>query len=120
MRPAFDVVHMRDLLLKEKSFLKELFSLNSYQNRKRIIGADNQSLNTLIKVIHLILNNEIPILIEDVHFLKKYKKFGFLQKNIKTKDKFIQLLEGERKAKVDFLVFLSNVYHPLLRSLFEE
>ncbi len=118
MKTAFDVVHMRDLLLNEKSFLKQLYTLNTYQNKKLINGADNQSLNTLIKILHLILNNEIPILVEDVTILKKSKKFGLLQKKIKGSDKFIELLEGERKPKLDFLLSLANVYHFLLRSLF--
>ena len=120
MKTAFDVVHMRDLLLNEKSFLKQLYTLNTYQNKTLINGADNQSLNTIIKILHLILNNEIPILVEDVTILKKSKKFGLLQKKIKGSDKFIELLEGERKPKLDFLLSLANVYHFLLRSLFEE
>lgn len=120
MKIAFDVVHMRDLLLEQKSFLKELFSLNNYQNKKLISNADSKSLNTLIKVLHLILNNEIPILVDDVQALKKSKKFGLLLRSVKAKDKFVELLEGERKKKVDFLLAFTGVYRFLLRSLFEE
>ena len=120
MRVPFDSVHMRELLLNQKEFLKDLYSFNSYQNRKLIISADNQSLNTLLKILHLILNNEIPILEEDVNVIKKAKKLGLLKNTIKSNEKFIELLEGERKNKVDFLVLFSNVYTPLLRSIFEE
>lgn len=120
MKIAFDVVHIRDLLLNQKSFLNNLYSFNSYQNKKLLSGADNQSLNTLIKVLHLILNNEIPILVEDVQVLKKSKKCGLLKKSIKSTEKFVELLEGDRKSKLDFLLLLTSVYRPLLRSLFEE
>ena len=120
MKVAFDVVHMRDLLMRDKGFLKELYSMNSYQNKKIISGADDQHLNTLLKILHLILNNEIPILIEDVIIIKKYKKFSLLKKTIKNTNDYISILEGVRKPKVDFLGSLSNVYRFLLRSLFEE
>lgn len=117
---AFDVVHMRDLLLNEKSFLVDLYSFNSYQNKKIISGADTKSLNVLIKILHLILNNEIPILVEDVEILKKAKRFGTLNRSIKSNEKFVTLLEGDRKSKLEFLLSLASVYKPLLRSLFEE
>ena len=120
MRVPFDSVHMRELLLNQKEFLKDLYSFNSYQNKKLIISADNQSLNTLLKILHLILNNEIPILVEDVQVLKKSKKCGLLKKSIKSTEKFVELLEGDRKSKLDFLLLLTSVYRPLLRSLFEE
>lgn len=117
---AFDVVHMRDLLLNEKSFLVDLYSFNSYQNKKIISGADTKSLNVLIKILHLILNNEIPILVEDVEILKKAKRFGTLNRSIKSNEKFVTLLEGDRKSKLEFLLSMASVYKPLLRSLFEE
>ena len=69
-----DKVYFREVLVRDKRFLTDLYQNNKLQNEKQILGADEFYLNTLIKIFHLILNNTIPILEENVERIKKAKK----------------------------------------------
>jgi hypothetical protein len=111
---------MRDVILRDKSFLLSLFKNNIYQNKKQISGGANIHLNTLLKILHLIVNNEIPIEVSDANAIKKAKKLGLLKKKIKSQNDFTNLLESPAPTKVEFLLRFAGVYRHLLRSLFED
>jgi len=87
MSLIFDKVYFRDILLRDKGFLYALYKNDTLQNRQLILGAELLHLNTLIKLCHLILNNEIPIYAEDITKIKAAKKFGdFIHKNSNLKN----------------------------------
>ena len=78
MQVAFDRVYFREILLRDKRFLFDLYKNNKLQNEKQIIATEEYHLNTLIKIFHLILNNAIPILEESVVKIKNAKNCHFL------------------------------------------
>lgn len=117
--PLYDVVHLRDILLRDKRFLLELYVNSNYQNRRLISGATELHLNTVLKVLHLIVNNEIKIDEDDYKGLKRAKKANLLKNKIKTKSDFLVLLNSE-VLKRQFLLQFAAVYKYLLGPLFEE
>jgi hypothetical protein len=117
---AIDKVYFREILLRDKGFLYELYKNNKLQNRKKISGADEFHLNTVIKILHLILNNEIPLLEDNYEKVKKARKVPLLKKNFKTHKDFLSIVEGPRERKVSVLQQLSPIFCFLLSALFEE
>jgi len=120
MSLPYDQVHVRELLLRDKGFLLQLYKNNTYQNKKLISGADEYHLDTLIKVCHLILNNEIPVFEDDIAKIKKAKRIKLLTKYFKSNKDFLEVLEGQRQNKVQILLRFSSIFGFLLTSLFEE
>jgi hypothetical protein len=45
-----DKVYFREVLVRDKRFLKDLYHNNKLQNEKQILGADEFHLNTVIKI----------------------------------------------------------------------
>ena len=119
MSILYDVVHLRDILLRDKRFLIDLYSNNLYQNKKRVASATQEHLNTLLKILHLVANNEIPIEKSEFDVLKKAKKVGLLRKKIKTNNDFLALLDEPEEKRI-FLRRFAGVYGSLLKPLFEE
>lgn len=120
MQIAFDEVYLRDTLLRDKGFLKQLYTNSTYLNKKLIIGADEHHLDTVIRICHLICNNEIPIFEHEHVILQQKRKLNFLKKKFKHNQDFINILEGTRENKVEVLLNLCNVFSCLFVALFEE
>jgi hypothetical protein len=120
MPVIFDQVFARDLLLRDKGFLYELYRNSSIENRNQITGAEDRHLDTLILILYLIVNNEIPTFEEQLQQIKKAKKKNFLKKHFEHHKDFTDLLEGPRNKKVNILRQLSLVFPFLLAALFEE
>ena len=120
MQVAIDKVYFRETLLRDKRFLIDLYHNNKLQNQSQITGAEEFHLNTLIRLIHLILNNAIPILEENFEKLKRARKISFLKKHFKSNKDFLQILQGPREQKVAILKKLSALFSYILAALFEE
>lgn len=115
-----DKVYFREVLVRDKRFLKDLYHNNKLQNEKQILGADEFHLNTLIKKFHLILNNTIPILEENVEKIKKAKKLPLFKQHFRSSKDFLATLEAPREQKVLILKRFSALFSFILASLFEE
>ena len=120
MQVAIDKVYFREILVRDKRFLNDLYQNNRLQNEKQIVAADEFHLNTLIKNFHLILNNSIPILEENVERIKTAKKLPLFKKHFKSNKDFLEILEGPREAKVLILKKFSALFGVILASLFEK
>lgn len=116
---VYDAVHIRSLLLRDKRFLLDLFVNNIYQNRKLILGASQSHLNTVLKILHLIANNQIRIDEEDFEALKKSKKANVLKTKIKSKEDFLYFLTSAEPKRRFLLQFIA-VFKILLKPIFEE
>ena len=119
MSIVYDKVHLRDIFLRDKRFLLDLYSNNIYQNKKLIASATQEHLNTLLKILHLIANNEIPIEKDDFDLIKKAKKVGLLRKKIKTNSDFLALLSSAEEKRI-YLRRFAGVFRSLLKPFFEE
>ena len=115
-----DKVYFREVLVRDKRFLNDLYQNNKLQNEKQILGADEFHLNTLIKIFHLILNNTIPILEENVEKIKKARKLPLFKKGFKSSKDFLAMLEAPREEKFLVLKRFSALFSFILASLFEE
>jgi hypothetical protein len=120
MEVAFDKVYFREILLRDKGFLYELYKGQKLLNRSKISGAAEFHLNTLIQLCHLIMNNAIPMLITNYEKLRKAHRIPLLKNHFKANKDFLEILEGSRENKVYILRQLSSVFPFLLASLFEE
>ena len=120
MQVAFDRVYFREILIRDKRFLFELYKNNKLQNEKQIIATEEFHLNTLIKIFHLILNNAIPILEESVVKIKNARKLPLFKKHFKSHKDFLEILEGPREVKVEVLKKFSALFCLILAALFEE
>jgi len=120
MNIFFDKVYFRDILMRDKDFLQQLYKGESLQNKGLIKGAKEIHLNTVIQLLHLITNNEIPIFEDDINVIKKQHLFSFLIKHFKNQTSLIKVLNGNRQSKVSILNKFSNVFGNLFVNLFEE
>jgi hypothetical protein len=119
MKVLYDVVYLRSIFLRDKRFLLSLYTNNVAQNKKLISSATQEQLNTVLRILHLIVNNVIKIRLADFDVLRDMKKIKLLQKKIKTKDELIFLLSAS-ETKRKFIFALAATFSILLKPLFEE
>lgn len=73
--------NMKQCLVRDKSFLRELYESNNSVKSKRILNfASDLKLNTVIKFLHFLANGEIKIKQENFEALVTFKRLGFLKK----------------------------------------
>ena len=76
---------LRDLMLREKDFLAELFQSNSVLfTKKQIVNSETRHLTVLIQILHYIANGSIPLRKKDYASVCKSKKHGFIFKSFRT------------------------------------
>ena len=120
METAVDKVYFREILIRDKDFLYNLYKGNKLQNRNKISGASDIHLNTLCQILHLMMNNVIPVDYENGVKIKNSRRLPFLKNNFKSQQKFAEIYEGPHENKVKVLRQLSSVYCFLLQPLFEQ
>ena len=74
-----DKTYLRSLLKRDRGFLLNLFRGSSQENAKVLNSATEAQLNTLIKILHLILNDEIPLTKDNFLIVKKSKHLAKLK-----------------------------------------
>jgi len=119
METVVDKVYFRQVLIRDKDFLYQLYKGNKLQNRNKISGASNLHLNTLCQILHLIVNNVIKVDHESGEKIKSAKRLPFLKHNFKSHHKFTEIYDSPQENKVKILRQLSSVYCFLLEPLFE-
>jgi hypothetical protein len=74
---------MKQLLVRDKNFLRELYeSSNSASAKKLINFASDLKLNTVIKFLHFLSTGEIPIKKQNFDALIEHKRLIFVKKVI--------------------------------------
>ena len=74
---------MKQLLIRDKSFLQELYVSKSSLNTKRILNfASDSKLCTMIKFLHYLANGEIKMKKANFDVLVANKRLKFIKKEI--------------------------------------
>jgi hypothetical protein len=111
-----DKVYLRSLFVQEKDFLKKLYDGQG----NALTFASDKSLNTLIKILHLIAEGHIPMRKQDKAEIKTAKKFNSLNK-FASKTFFAQITKtGTRETKLKELKQFLKLYPLLLHTFFNE
>jgi hypothetical protein len=118
---AFNREMMKNLLIRDKGFLRELYEgPNPLKNIRVLKGANDSQLNTLIKFLHFLSNGEITMKKENFDAIERANKLRLIKSKVERKRNMNILLKSERKDKLKFLNKLSNVFSALLFTLFNE
>jgi hypothetical protein len=111
---ALDKVFMRNILIRDKKFL-----LNLFQNESNVLNnANNFQMNTVIRVIHLILNNEIELLEKNFKALKNSKRLKSLLQHFDSEKNFLKTLQLGSESKRQLLKKFNACYPYLFYSIF--
>jgi len=105
-------------LVRDKEFLRQIYSSSSVPNTKRlIVFASDQQLDTVLKLMHFISNGQMRL--KKSHFDSFSKaQITLLKKNFEKKATFAKLLKSDRKDKVKLIQKLLPIMHFLLHPLF--
>jgi hypothetical protein len=107
---ALDKVFMRNVLIRDKKFL-----LNLFKNEGNVLGnANNFQMNTVIRVVHLIMNNEIELLEKNYKALKNSKRLKSLVQHFDSEKNFLKTLKLTSESKRQLLKKFSACYPYLL------
>jgi hypothetical protein len=112
---------MRNLLLRDKVFLRTLYNSDNNLSAKRVLnGANDSQLNTLLKYLHFLANGEIKIKKSNFEIIESHKKLHLIKQQVESKKALRTILNKERPEKLQFLNKLSQIYNAILYSLFNE
>lgn len=112
-----DKVYLRSLFLSEKDFLSKL---HKAEGGNTLTFASDKSLDTVIRILHLIANGHISLRKEDETVLRNAKKLNALNK-FASKSFFHAILrKGTREEKLKDLKQFNKLYPILLHSFFKE
>ena len=112
---------LRDLMLRDKSFLARLYtSDNPLFTRKQIINAESNQLQLLIQILHYFSNGSIPLRAKDYKSICKSKKHGFIFKSFRSLENANKLLNESREIQTKALTKVSVCYPYLFFSLFNQ
>jgi len=115
-----DPERVKPFLVRDKSFLEELYLSSSNANSKRILqNSSDAKLKTLIIFLHLISSGEIRIKKQNFDKLDK-KHLKVFRANFDKKASYKRLLKTERPEKLKVLNKLINVLPFLLHTLFND
>jgi hypothetical protein len=116
-----DKTMMKNYLLRDKGFLKELYSAQDVSRQKRILyTADDGQLNTLLKYLHFLANGEIEIKKSVFEIIDKSKKLKLITAKVEKIRLVQQMVNGPRTSKIKFLTQLCTIFSALLYPLFNE
>jgi hypothetical protein len=111
---------MRSLLLRDKVFLRTLYSETPLKCKKLLYNASDTELSTLIKFLHFLANGEITIKRKNFEIIAEKKKLLLIKKTLESKNSLKRFLSQDRTTKLLFLNKLCDTYEPLLYALFNE
>lgn len=110
----------KELFLRDKSFLKELYKAGALQIKSFLNYASDSQLKTLVYYIHFLASGLIPFKKSLFKILKRLDKIPFLHKHFSKVAVFRKFLKEDRKHKVSLLSKLQTVFRVLLQPLFKE
>ena len=109
-----DKVHIRQLMLRDKIFLYNLYEGKG----SRLNSASEIQMNTLIKILHLILNDHIELREQHYKNVVRAKRLKLLKKNFEKNSDFINVLKLSVEEKRRLLKQLLVCYPWLLHAIF--
>ncbi len=98
---------MRDILIRNKKFLLSLFQ-NEQPNV--LTNANDFQMNTVIRIVHLIFNNEIELLEKNFKALKNSKRLKSLLQHFDSEKNFLKTLKLETETKRQLLKKFTACY----------
>jgi hypothetical protein len=111
---------LRTYLIRDKGFLKSLFSEESVTKKKRLLnGARDSQLLTLIYFLHFLSNGEVKMKKEHFQNIEK-AKLSLLKKKIESKKALNAIVSSDRRKKVLLLYKICDRFNELLYPLFNE
>ena len=111
---------MKQLLHRDKLFLKEVYESDSISKSKRILNFVNDNeMNTLCKYLHFLSNGEIKIKKTNFEAIGK-KHIQVMKKSFESKKNFQKVNQISRKDKMKVLLKLIPVYNHILAPLFNQ
>lgn len=99
---------MKQYLVRDKSFLQELYSSQNSLNTKRLLSfASDTKIATVIKFLHFLANGEIPMKKVNFDALVAHKRLVYIKKALII---FLLIIKVNRKhvAKIIRLTLLRN------------
>lgn len=106
---------MRNVMIRDKKFLLDLF-----QSQPNVLtNAFEIQMNTVIRIVHLILNDEIELLQKNYEALKKSKRLKALIQNFDTEKSFLRTLRLGTESKRQLLKKFTACYPFLFYSIFK-
>jgi len=102
-------------MIRDKLFLLSLFQ---NQQPSPLLNASDLEMNTAIRVIHLIFNNEIELLEQNYKALKNSKRLKSLLQNFDSEKNFLKTLQLQTESKRQLLRKFSACYPYLFHSIF--
>jgi hypothetical protein len=112
---------MRSYLIRDKGFLKELYTgVESSKNKRLLYFADDGQLNTLIKYLHFLAIGEIEIKKNTFEIIEKSNKLKVITRKVEGLKATQTLVNSQRSQKLFFLNQLVDIYSALLYPLFNE
>lgn len=110
---------LKSYLIRDKIFLKELYSgPNPLKNNRILNNANDSQLNTLLFYLHFLANGEIKINKSNFEKIEKNKKLSLIKRNVENKKACLSLINNDRSVKLTFLKKLNVIYPNLLYGLF--
>lgn len=114
-----NVQTFKALLIRDKQFLRQLFTgANVFKNKRILMSATDNELDTLLKYLYCVVNGQILINQSNFDEIKRQKKLSFIQKHLENKETFIDFLNNSRLNKINFIIKLSPILPNLLFGLF--
>ena len=112
-----DKPYLRHLFEENRNMLKTLYTGSSKVIQTELSRANDQSLDLLLRILHLIAVGEISLTEEAAESIKKGKR---LKKLFAFENKvfFIKMLRASRKEKIDLLKQFTKNYSDLLYTFF--
>ena len=109
-----DKIHLRHLMLRDKIFLYNLYEGKG----SRLNNASESQMNTLIRILHLILNDYIELREQHYKNVVRAKRLPVLKSNFEKNSDFCKVLRLDVEEKRKLLKQMQNCYPWLLHSLF--
>jgi hypothetical protein len=113
-----DKTKLREEMLVNYAFLKNLHDNNELQNRTTLASADHGALKILLEILHCITNGLIPLKRNRFVLLKKSNKLPLIRRTLQGTSDFESFLELPREKWITFLFQLLKLYPYLLHRLF--
>ena len=109
---------LKNFLIRDKEFLKELYQCDSATRAKHILQfCSDSKLKTLLLYLHFVANGEIQIKKQNFERLES-RHIRLVKKKLESKAALRRLLQSERKEKLNDLNKLAGVFGFLLHSVF--
>lgn len=113
-----DIDYLHHLMLASKNFLAKLYESTPRQNCRVISLANENELNILIKILHLVCNGHIKVRKQDFTIIRKSKRLGLLKSKFEKKASLGCALNLSVKEKQHLLKKFCAIYPSILYFLF--